>query len=408
MSVTSNCRVKADLDAAGRLRVGEPEALFDSKQIFDNLPLFWDDSEVSGGSTTSVWNGPTARTRIGVANTTAGKRVRQTFSRWNYQPGKGHLIYLTGILGDGGVGLTQEIGYGDDNDGLFFQVAEGVLGVVRRSNVTGSPVDETIAQSDWNLDKLDGTGPSGLVLDLAKTHLFVIDFEWLGVGQVRYGIFFDGDIHYCHTFDHTNDLGEVFMSTPNLPCRYSIENDGTGAAATLDHICTSVMVEGGTQELGTLHYKSTEGAVVSMTTENTLYAILGIRLKSTHLGMASDIVRLAVALQSASDDIEYVLMFDPTIAGPPSWTAKANSAMEFFLGATANTITNGEALDGGFLATGTGQSASAFINEDQPDALRIGSKIDGTQQTIVLCARPINGSETAVLVEGALTWREMD
>lgn len=76
------------LDAFGRIRTSSPYTLFDSKQLFDNQPLFWDDSEVSGGSTTSSHSTATASTTIGVGATTAGKRVRQTFMSFNYQPGK--------------------------------------------------------------------------------------------------------------------------------------------------------------------------------------------------------------------------------------------------------------------------------------------------------------------------------
>ena len=32
------------VDAFGRFRVSAPDTLFDSKQIFDNQPLFWDES----------------------------------------------------------------------------------------------------------------------------------------------------------------------------------------------------------------------------------------------------------------------------------------------------------------------------------------------------------------------------
>jgi len=75
-------------DAFGRLRVSSPHTLIDSKQIFDNQPLYWDDSGVSGTGTTSTHSTLTAMTTMGVSLNTAGKRVRQTFQRFNYQPGK--------------------------------------------------------------------------------------------------------------------------------------------------------------------------------------------------------------------------------------------------------------------------------------------------------------------------------
>ena len=69
------------------------------------------------------------------------------------------------------------------------------------------------------------------------------------------------------------------MSTPNNPVRYEIENDGTGVASKMDHICCTIMSEGGQEELGILHYHSTAGAHVDANSSGTIYAIVGLRLK---------------------------------------------------------------------------------------------------------------------------------
>ena len=165
-------------DAFGRLRTSHPETLFDSKQLFDNQPLFFDDSEVSGAGTTSVYSQDAARTRIGVANTTAGKRVRQTFQRFNYQPGKSQLVLMTGVVSDTGTGVISQMGLFDDDNGIFAEVNAGTLNFVIRSNVTGSPVDTTVAQSAFNGDRMDGTGTSGVTLDPSKTQILWFDYEW--------------------------------------------------------------------------------------------------------------------------------------------------------------------------------------------------------------------------------------
>ncbi len=263
MTTVSHFKSSAESDAFGRLRVGNPQTVFDSKQIFDNLPLFWDDQEVSGTGTDSTHSQPNARSRLSV-DTNAGKRVRQTFQRFNYQPGKSMLVILTAVLGAGTSGLTQEVGYFDDNNGLFFRCDGGVLSVVVRSKATGFVVDTVVNQADWNIDKLNGAGHSGITLDLTKTQIFFLDFEWLGVGRVRFGFYLNGQPVYCHEVLNTNNLGVVYMSTPNLPVRYSIENDGTAAAANLDHLCSSVISEGGIRDNGVLQHQSTAGAVVSM------------------------------------------------------------------------------------------------------------------------------------------------
>ncbi len=406
MAILSNVKGHPETDAFGRLRISNPFTLFDSKQIFDALPLVWDDSEVSGTGTSSTYSTLHARSQLAVG-TAAGKRVRQTFERFNYQSGKGQEVILTGVIGVGAGGITQEIGYFDDDNGLFFRNKDAVLSVARRTGVTGSAVDEVVSQADWNMDTLDGNGPSGITLSRDKSQIFFMDFEWLGVGSAHFGFFIDGRLIYVHEFAHANDLATVYMSTPNLPVRYSIENDGTGPASTLDHLCSTVISEGGQQHNGVIHHKGTAGAHVDMAVENTLYAIMGIRLKSTHLGMTVEMLKLAVTLQTNSHDIEWVLIFDPSIAGTPSWTSLTNSAIEFFLGVSDTVVTGGSHIDAGYLATGAGQSASANVDDVPENALRLGSTIAGVPNTIVLCARPISGA-TDVDVEGGLTWRELN
>ena len=59
-------------DAFGRLRVSNPLTLFDSKQLWDSLPLLWDDQETSGTGTGTAHSGAAARTQLSVSADTAG------------------------------------------------------------------------------------------------------------------------------------------------------------------------------------------------------------------------------------------------------------------------------------------------------------------------------------------------
>lgn len=209
------------------------------------------------------------------------------------------MILLTGVIGIGSSGITQEIGQFNDDNGLFFRIDDGIAYVVRRTKTSGSVVDNSVAQSSWNIDAMDGTGNSGITIDFDKTQIFIIDYEWLGVGRVRMGFVIGGSIYYCHEFLNSNVLTVVYMSTPNLPLRYSIENDGTGAASTLDHICSTVISEGGQQDTGMLRHQDT-GAISGLLTSG-IYALLGIRLKSTHIGSAINMVRSSIAASSTND-----------------------------------------------------------------------------------------------------------
>ena len=110
----------------------------------------------------------------------------------------------------------------------------------RQTYTSGSAVDTTVLQSSWNTDKLDGTGTSGVTLDTTKTNIFWIDFEWLGVGTVRYGVVVNGAFICCHKTHHANLLTLVYMSTPNLPIRWEIRTTGN-AVDQLTAICCTVM-----------------------------------------------------------------------------------------------------------------------------------------------------------------------
>lgn len=394
----------AALDAFGRLRMSEPESLFDSKQIFDNAPLFWDDQEVSGGGTSSTYSKPAARSRLAVGATTAGKRVRQTFMRFNYQSGKSHLVLMTGVLGTGASGITQEIGLFDDDNGVFFRCLDGVVNVVLRSSVTGSAVDTVIPQTAWNEDKMDGSGASGVTTDWTKTQIFMMDFEWLAVGRLRIGLFSGGTPVYVHEFLNANAIDVAYMSTPNLPLRYAIENDGTGPVSALDAICSTVISEGGSDELGRLHSAGTDGTHVDCNTENITYAIVGLQLKATDLGASVKILNVAVAEHTGTKEYRWELIFNPTVADTFTYADIANSSVQSAAGTTANTVTGGTTVAAGLASSafkGGSQDRAAIEN-----ALRLGAAIDGTRDQIVLCVTPIGGT-TNLDIEGLINWREL-
>jgi len=390
------------LDAFGRLRVSEPTVLFDSKQLFDNEPLFWDEELESGAGISAAHSVNTASTTLTSTLNTAGVFTRQSFMRFNYQPGKSQYILMTGILKEsgGGTGVVRSIGYFDDNNGLFFSDIEGTVNIVSRTNVTGSPVDIAVAQSSWNLDKMDGTGASGVTVDWSKTQIFVMDFEWLGVGRVRFGLNIDGETYYVHQLLNANALTEVYMSTPNLPLRYQITTTGSSPASTMKHICASVASEAGQQELGSIQAYSTGSSIISANVDGTIYPVVGIRLKSANIGADINLIDVNLAETQGNKTLEWLVLLNPTVTGTFTFADITNSSLQGATGDTA-TATGGVALATGFFTSGTrGGSSSGLVQ----NAIKLGAAIDNTVDEIVLCVRPI--SSTNCDVHGSITWRE--
>ena len=387
----------AATDAFGRQRISEPFTIFDSKQLFDALPFFWDDAETSGTGTGSTHAAATASTTMTVTDATAGKRTRQTFRRFNYQPGKSQLIFATFSHFDTATGNTKRVGYFDNDNGIFFQSSGGVLQVVIRTKTSGSVVETTVDQADWNFDKMDGSGTSAVPLNPSKSQIAVIDFEWLGVGRVRMGFVINGLVYYCHEFLNANNLDVVYMSTPNLPLRYEIENDGNGPADSFETICSTVISEGGVQQTGLLRSKSTAGVALDAAVAGTLYAVLGIRLKAAYVGTTIELERLSM-LAEAKEGFEYSVLWNPTVAGTFTYSDETDSAVQTAVGVTANTVTGGKVIDSGYVASA---SALALPLEN---ALSLGSSIAGVVDQIVVCARPL-GINTDI--QATLTWREL-
>lgn len=381
-----------EIDPFSRLRTSYPETIFDVKQLYDKQPLFFDESitNTSGNATSTHSTLNAATTMYVEANDVI---VRQTKMRFNYQPGKGQLCYFTGVLGVSVTDTTRRIGSFESSDGVFFQLDDSILSVVVRKNSS----DTVIAQSAWNVDKLDGTGVSGVTVDTSKTQIFVIDYEWLGVGRVRFGFIIDGVIRYCHYSNNANVTTSVYMSTPNHPIRYEIIS--TGGTGAMDHLCTSIISEGGVHPSGVLQSHSTGSTHIDASAANTVYAVLGARLKTTHLDATVIPMDFSMVSETA-DNFRWILCINPTIASTFTYGDLDNSACQIATGALANTIS-----DTGFIISqGYSSTSSMSVDKQFESSLRIGSQIDGTRDEIVLAVMPLSANAD---IQAALNWREL-
>ena len=87
-------------------------------------------------------------------------------------------------------------------------------------------VETKIPQTEFNIDRLDGTGPSGYNINLAKMQMFYIDYSWYGAGFIRWGVRGpEGDVIYCHKMANNNINSEAYMRSGNLPARYETVNE---------------------------------------------------------------------------------------------------------------------------------------------------------------------------------------
>ena len=167
------------------------------------------------------------------------------------------------------------------------------------------------------------------------------------------------------------------------------------------------MSEGPNQDLGIVRSSSTNGTHVDCNIENTVYAIIGIRLKSAYIGSIIRILNVSIQISTPSETGEWRLMLNPTIAGTFAYADQTNSAVQVATGATANTVTSGYQIGQGFGGSGGIQAGSqGDLYASLKNSRYLGAAIDGTVDEIVLCWMP-NGGTNAHDIEGGITWREL-
>ena len=118
-------------------------------------------------------------------------------------------------------------------------------GVTTSPCVVSKTIDLRFPQSQWNIDRCDGTGASLFNLDLTKMQMFYIDFTWYGAGAIRFGFKNTrGEVFYCHRIVNNNNNTEAYMRSGNIPARYETNTfaSRTFLASTLAAGATSMTV----------------------------------------------------------------------------------------------------------------------------------------------------------------------
>lgn len=324
-SILSQSLVSLDTSSStvagfSRLRVANPYSLFDSQHVVDSQMFFWETNTATGGTATFLPNEAAMLLTIGPSS--GSKSQRRTKERFRYQAARAHQVISTGVLGSATANVYQKIGYYDDLNGVYFQQSPTGPAVVMRSYVTGSVVETVIPQSSWNIDKFDGTGPSGQILDCTKANIFYIELEWLGVGAVRMGFSLNGVIYQAHKFSNSNTNTGVYIGTASLPVTYEIlATADIGGFVSMKQICTSVVSEGGEEEVPFRFSASTGTTPVEAATAS---ALMIIRPKLLLNGIANRVHIYPYEAEVYPVGGQPVLIravINPTIIGSPSWVA---------------------------------------------------------------------------------------
>ena len=337
-------------DAFGRLRTSSPLTLFDSSHRYSDNGLW---ATVTGVGADATFNANAGLVELNVPTTSGSYVKRETKKVFSYQPGKSLLVLSTFVMNSAKTNLRQRIGYFGTNNGLYLQLENSTLSFVERNSVTGTLAETVINQADWNVDKLDGTGPSGLTLNINKAQIFWIDIEWLGLGTVRLGFVINGLFIHCHSFHHANLIESTYITTASLPLRYEIENlDTTASSSTLKQVCSTVISEGGYELRGRQGAVGTPlNAIRDLTATGVLYPIVSLRLKASPDRLDAVVIPTAVSILGDGNNafFEWRLQSNSTTSGG-TWTSASNdSSVEYNLSGVSSS--GGRTLAKGYISS---------------------------------------------------------
>lgn len=392
-------------DSFGRLRVSQPESVFDSKHLRGFLENgYWDSSTASGG--TVAINANFSAVDLTLTTTNGSSAIWQTKEYFVYQAGKSHQILMTFVAGAAKANVRKRMGYFDANDGVFLEQTTTDIRFVIRSSTTGSPVDTNFAaQASWSVDPLNGSGPSGITLDLSKSQIMFIDFQWLGVGRVRVGFVIDGVGYIAHEFKHANSTVGVYCKNPNLPIRYEIVNTaGSASGTTLQAICSMLASEGG-RNLRGMAMSADMFTTGKTAASGVLTPMICVRLKAAQIRTPLLPVSFSLLSQSANPVVIRVFILRAggthVLTGASFNSAHALSSAEFDVAASALTIGNAIPI---YADSTSPQTRSLSGDLAGSDSLKVCANIAAVSDILCVAAAGVGGNALNTIVQ--LNWLE--
>ena len=378
-----------NLDAFGRLRTAAVTNLLDIKHVYDKNPL--QVNEVTAGTATSVFNQEYARVRMSTSSNN-DLVIRQTKTHPIYQPGKSQLfegsfsnfqLQTNVIKRVGCFTSTTASTYNSVFDGFFLE-SNGLSNTISFQIWRSGTTIFSSSTTTWDTNEFDPIN-----LNWSNTQLMTVDYQWLGVGRLRFGLALSGQTFYFTEHNCSNNESLVYMSSPNQPIRYEIRQVGVGSGS-FDMICSQTSTEGALNGL----YSTvgvTHSSTATLDTSGTKYPYIGYRLKQLYKAVTSQYSSLSI-LNTSNDNYLMTIEYNPTLSATPTWTDIPNSPFQYSLGVGATTITSSGHIMSSLIGE-AGTSALTTIKVDD-NQIRVGSNVNGTLDEMWVCITPLGANAT--------------
>lgn len=128
-----------------------------------------------------------------------------------------------------------------------YEITGGVTsGSFSRVEAGVSPVSTFISQSQWNIDRFDGTGESRVTLNPGKGNVYGIGYQYLGFGDAIFSIEDPnkGVLVPVHRIINANSRNKVVLSNPYVAARWGAVNVGSTTNVSIKGGSAAQFVEG--------------------------------------------------------------------------------------------------------------------------------------------------------------------
>lgn len=421
------------LDSFERVRVSNPSIAFEynfGALVTSSATTIWESTAVASGTVALTTNlyGVELNTLVG-ANT--GYWI-QSYNHIRYAPGVSTLFRVTFNFNSLATNLRHRVGMFTDQgtypstagDGFYIEADGSSISVVRRYMTTGGAgAEERVLQSGWNRDKMDGTGISGVNLNWELAQHLVVEYQWLGVGTIRFG-FETGTngIVWCHEIVSVNVLSVPWSRTGTLPVR--AETHALGALAVPGKLtlinCVVLQEADVLDHRGWRYFGANSGATAKVGgTAAGLFPVMSLRAASTNdLTKRARIIptfitiTVAVAATGATSLQVALLMLPTPNTGATFATTVAGSAVTVDTIATATTAVTGTSIANWVIPNVVGQYQ--FDLSTLNDSMNcIGYNAVGTvaitgPSVLTLGVGTLSGTTTvAATVVASMNWKEI-
>jgi hypothetical protein len=393
------------LDGFGRVRVSTPTTLFDAQFTYGLNSLLYQQIITSlGGEALTHDTTNSCANMAFTATPNGGECYMQTYDYLRYQPGKSQEIFVTFNFIEAKANCLKFAGYSDPYNGIQFQL-NGLTKQFVIYSGTGNG-NQTATQANWNVDKFDGTGPSGLTLDIEKTQIFYIDLQALYVGEVRVGFNINGKVFIAHEFKHANLVTTPYIKTANLPIRCGMVCTNT-VTTSMKFICCSVISEGGQED--TVGYSFVTPLTMVTAASGARTHLISIEPKLTFNSITNRsrfVIESVDLLVVGNNPVFWELCLGQALTGSPTKTDvnPTYSAMQYSTSAVSGSPAI--VIDSGFVAA-TNQTKTALqalkLNIRYPLTLNAA----GTARDLGRLTLLVQGIGGTSDTYGQLKWREI-